>query len=173
MSVTKQQTKFEYIADGSTAVFPFLCQIVNASDLIVKVEGIQVNNYRIAGLNNPLGVKIVFNNAPIKGSQVILEHVTQSNLSNISNDVIDDTNIMVKHSFTDAIVRTLHDKNADNISVKDFGAIGDGLTNEDNVFRKIEETLKDKLIDLCGLTYLVTKVYTGNKYCNEIGRAHV
>ena len=170
MSVSKQQTKIEYIADGSTAVFPFLCQIVNASNLIVKVKGIQVNNYRIAGLNNPLGVKIVFNNAPIKGSQVILEHVTQSNLSNISNDVIDDTNIMVKHSFPDAIVRTLHDKNADNISVKDFGAIGDGLTNEDNVFRKIEETLKDKLIDLCGLTYLVTKVYTGNKYCNGFFR---
>lgn len=41
-----------------------------------------------------------------------------------------DALIGVKQPFTGAVARTQHDKNAESVSVKDFGAVGDGTTDD-------------------------------------------
>lgn len=50
--------------------------------------------------------------------------------SDTSNAANGDALIGVKQPFTGATARTQHDKNADFISVKDFGAKGDGVTDD-------------------------------------------
>lgn len=72
MSVGNQQIQYEYIADGSTVVFPFSCRVVYASDLIVMVDGTPVNNYRVDGLNQKHGGNVVFYVAPVANSRVLL-----------------------------------------------------------------------------------------------------
>ena len=112
------------------------------------------------------------NSGGIGGGKWVLvgDSSIKTNIANTDDEKLGDAMLGVKQPFFGAIARTQHDKNADNISIKDFGAIGDGVTNEDAIFRHIEDTLKDKLIDLCGLTYSVTAPYTGNKYCNGFFR---
>lgn len=46
------------------------------------------------------------------------------------DDGLGDSLIAVKQPFTGAIARTQHDKNQEVMSVKDFGAIGDGVTDD-------------------------------------------
>lgn len=72
MSVGNQQIQYEYIADGSTVVFPFSCRVVYASDLIVMINGIKVNNYSIEGLNQQHGGNVVFHAPPKAKSRILV-----------------------------------------------------------------------------------------------------
>lgn len=45
-----------------------------------------------------------------------------------------DSLVAVKQPFTGAVARTQHDKNTDTLSVKDFGAIGDGVADDTEAF---------------------------------------
>lgn len=64
------------------------------------------------------------------------------------------------------VARTQAEKNSDTISVKDIGAVGDGVTNDTPAFTKLELVRSNVSIDLQGLTYNVTTVPTGNLYHN-------
>ena len=72
MSVSNQRVQYEYIADGDTVVFPFSCRVVYASDLIVMVNGVRVNNYSVEGINQPHGGNVVFHTPPASNSRVFL-----------------------------------------------------------------------------------------------------
>jgi len=47
-----------------------------------------------------------------------------------SEKLVDDSRIAVQQKIKDATVRSQHDKNADTVNVKDFGAKGDGVTDD-------------------------------------------
>uniref|UniRef100_UPI001FF0CAEC phage tailspike protein n=2 Tax=Erwiniaceae TaxID=1903409 RepID=UPI001FF0CAEC len=47
-----------------------------------------------------------------------------------SEKLVDDSRIAVLQKIKDATVRSQHDKNADTVNVKDFGAKGDGVTDD-------------------------------------------
>lgn len=72
MAINEQPIAFEYIADGDTTTFPFSCRVIYETDLIVQVNGVQVFNFTITGLNNPEGGNIVFEKAPIKNNVVLI-----------------------------------------------------------------------------------------------------
>ncbi len=48
----------------------------------------------------------------------------------------------------------------------DFGAVGDGVTNDELAFAKIEAVIVNHPIDLCNKTYVVDNVKTKNQYFN-------
>lgn len=55
-------------------------------------------------------------------------------LADTTNVVMGDALIGVKQPFTGSVVRTQHSKNTDVVSVKDFGAVGDGITDDSAAF---------------------------------------
>lgn len=72
MAINEQPIEFEYIADGKTTIFPFLCRVIYESDLKVYLNGNQVFNYQITGVNNQSGGNVVFSSPPEQGSTVLL-----------------------------------------------------------------------------------------------------
>jgi hypothetical protein len=62
--------------------------------------------------------------------------------------------------------RTLAARFADGITPKDFGANGNGTTDDTSAFTALEAKVTGRDVDLEGLTYLVTTRPTGNNYIN-------
>ena len=62
--------------------------------------------------------------------------------------------------------RTQEQKNKENISAQDYGAVGNGTTNDSAAFTNLELEYTGRTIDLLGKTYLVNSVPTGNNYIN-------
>src|SRR5690606_36039718 len=62
--------------------------------------------------------------------------------------------------------RTQEDKNKELISAQDFGAIGDGVTNDTQAFVELESVYKGQTIDLQGRTYNLTNWFSANTYVN-------
>lgn len=56
--------------------------------------------------------------------------LVRSDNANTSNQALGDALIGVNQPFAGAVARTQHDKNIEWVSVKDFGAIGDGVTDD-------------------------------------------
>lgn len=67
---------------------------------------------------------------------------------------------------TGAVDRTVENKLREIVSVEDFGAVGDGVTNDTAAFDKLESDVSGSRIDLLGKTYLVTSAPKANTYVN-------
>lgn len=63
-----------------------------------------------------------------------------------SGVIVDDSNIPVIQPFTGTVSRTQHDKNAELVSVKDFNAKGDGITDDSDAIHAALATGKRVLI---------------------------
>ena len=66
-----------------------------------------------------------------------------------------DALIAVKQPYTNSVARTQHDVNADYISVKDFGAVGDGVTNDTDAIQAAIVYGKDNKVKV----YIPSGVY--------------
>lgn len=66
-----------------------------------------------------------------------------------------------------SVPRTAQDKMRERITPPDFGAIGDGVTNDTAAFVKLETDHPERLeIDMLGKTYYVDAPFYGHKYYN-------
>lgn len=61
---------------------------------------------------------------------VTASSVDMGSLANTDSEALGDALIGVKQPYTGAVARTQHDKNAEYVSVMDFGAKGDGVTDD-------------------------------------------
>lgn len=77
-----------------------------------------------------------------------------------------DAIVRVKQPVSGSIVRTQHEKNAENITVADAGAAGDGVTDDTEAFALFETWLAGQVVDLRGLSFAVSSVPIGNRYTN-------
>jgi hypothetical protein len=94
-----------------------------------------------------------------------------ADFANTSNVAKGDALVGFKQSnaagvLTGAVAGTVHTKLQEFISAKDFGAVGDGVTNETSVFATLESGTTGKAIDLLNGIYLVNSVPVGNNYYN-------
>lgn len=62
--------------------------------------------------------------------------------------------------------RTQRAKNKERITAQDFGAVGDGVTDDTTAFTNLEVSYTKQRIDLLGKVYKVSKDFTGNTYYN-------
>lgn len=103
----------------------------------------------------------------VNGSDyLVLDQPDKTVKSTVSNFL---TNIGVVAAGSDT-PRTLADRFADVFNVKDFGAIGDGVTDDTLAFSKLEEVHSGKEVNLGGKTFKVTKWFEGNVYKNGFFR---
>lgn len=80
MPVLQQVPANDYVANGSVTSFPYTFQVLNASDLAVYVNGIQVTvGFTLAGIGNAAGGSVTFAVAPMNGSSVRLVRATTVN----------------------------------------------------------------------------------------------
>jgi hypothetical protein len=62
--------------------------------------------------------------------------------------------------------RSLADRFADNVNPLNYGAVGNGTTNDTNAFTALENAHTGKMVDLLGRNYRVSTSPTGNTYYN-------
>ncbi len=87
--------------------------------------------------------------------------ILRRDLADSSNTSMGDALVSVKQPLTGAVARTQHAKNADMISVKDFGAIGDDTTDDwaalQAAFDTVNTSQGGSIYFPCG-TYKITKM---------------
>lgn len=93
--------------------------------------------------------------APVSGSASALA----LDLANTSDSTKGDALLGVKQPFTGAFARTQHDKNAEFVSIKDFGAVGDGVTDDTAALTAALAASKHVVVP-SGLTPLISSTVT-------------
>jgi len=78
----------------------------------------------------------------------------------------DSTDIDYTHSATGAVERTLQSKLEDTVSVKDFGAVGDGVTDDSSSIRDAFDAAANKVVYFPPATYIVSQEGSDN-WCIE------
>jgi hypothetical protein len=104
------------------------------------------------------------------GGSVVASDFAQD-LASTSDNAKGDALVGFKQSnsagfITGAAARTVNAKLQETISAADFGAVGDGATNDTTAFSLFETGTKGQSVDLLGLIYLVNAVPNGNDYYN-------
>ena len=135
-------TSFNLTAN-STAVFP-----LNAESLTISLGGVIQEPQTAYTINTATGV-ITFASAPAAGTtfygvlqsrlplnaaSVTLGDSTVTNAKVNSAAAISATKLSFTQTGTGAVARTVDSKLKDVVSVKDFGAVGDGTTNDTTAF---------------------------------------
>ena len=95
-----------------------------------------------------------------------LVDVFAASLANTADAAKGDALVGVKQPYAGATAQTQHRKNLDNITALDFGAIGDGTTNDTAAFLALETAVPLASIDLQGKTHKVDAQPTGCIYSN-------
>jgi hypothetical protein len=65
-----------------------------------------------------------------------------------------------------AVDRTVEDRLQERVSPLDYGAAGDGVTDDSLKFAALEANISGQIVDLLGLSYVVGAYPTGNVYVN-------
>ena len=112
---------------------------------LLDVNGVQQANFpmdNISSISTNISAGLAASTTISQGQGVVGFNSTLSYpLGTLPGDLSDTTNIIngdaligVLQPFTGAVARTQHSKNADILSVKDFGAVGDGITDDTAAF---------------------------------------
>tara|TARA_R110000764_G_scaffold144137_1_gene231980 strand:- start:176 stop:3034 length:2859 start_codon:yes stop_codon:yes gene_type:complete len=147
-----------YSGDGSTVAFTLATAPAGENNTQVYVSGVyqQKDTYSVSG------VTLTFSAAPPSGTNNI-EVVTISTLALGETDA---SLVTYTPAGTGAVERTVQSVLRDTVSVTDFGAVGDGATNDTAAFTALEVSNSGRYVDLNGLVYVVTAIPTEAKYYN-------
>ena len=92
---------------------------------------------------------------PVPNSGIDVVNALRADL--VSEDLEQGDNLLtVKQPLTGSVIRTQHSKNADIVSVKDFGAVGDGVTDDSDSFIAAINSSAKKIVIPDG-NYIISK----------------
>jgi len=112
-----------YTGDGTTTSFVLSADPVTLGNIDVSVDG---QTY-VPGVDHTLvGQNLVFTVAPADGAEILARY-GQGIASGVSGDALD---ISYQPAGVGAELTTTQDKLREFVSVKDFGAVGDGVTDD-------------------------------------------
>lgn len=95
-----------------------------------------------------------------------ITHYTENELVEVIKDIVSKIKTLADKNITTWSGLTQEEKNKELISAQDYGAKGDGLSDDTQAFTDLEAMYQGKIIDLQGKTYYVTQDFKGNRYTN-------
>ncbi|WP_353622612.1 glycosyl hydrolase family 28-related protein [Citrobacter sp. Cf140] len=96
----------------------------------------KANNVQLLAAMRALFLDTSQNGADIQDKALFLQNLQLTDTDDPKGSGISDSRVAVVQPFSDAVIRTQHDKNAEQLSVKDFGAKGDGVTDDTVALQK-------------------------------------
>ena len=133
---TKAETDSTFAKKASTVAGYGITDTYIKSEVDTKILNKSVNSLSLDNADT-LSLKLADNTT----KTVSLTSVFTNNIEK----GIDDSNVKVKQPFIGSVERSLHDKNNDTISVKDFGAKGDGITDDTQALQNWLNALSSKV----------------------------
>lgn len=145
----------DFIGDGVTVNYTLTGAVLVAAAADVFIDGVyqSKNNYSITG-----GV-LTFTTAPPNLSEI---EVVSAGVNNVGGT--NATNVVFNSGFTGAINRTAQAKMAEMPSVKDFGAVGNGVTNDAAAFTAAWAATAPQAVYVPAGSYAITGTVTGKFY---------
>ncbi len=144
-----------FLGNGTTTSFALTNDPATIANLDVSVGGVvQVPNvdYLLTGQN------VVFTTAPPNGVTILVRYGQA--LGSVPSDAGD---ISFLQAGTGAVARTAQSKLRDVVSVKDFGAVGDGVTDDTAAIKAAADALTSgQTLDFSKGTYLISQSGAGS-----------
>ena len=144
-----------YTGNGSTTVYAMSYEPFIKDNTQVYIDGVyqNKNGYSI------VGTTLTFSEAPPLNSAI--EVVVARSLTTAATDA---ANVNYTQGGTGSVNRTVETKLQETVSVKDFGAVGDGVTDDTAAFTAAVATGKVVLIPEASASYQVTGTFSGNTF---------
>jgi len=145
----------DFTGDGSTVVFSLSASPSTKNATNVYIDGVYQSkeNYDVSGST------LTFSTAPPLNSAIEVVTQESSIIGGASSQQITYT-----QGGAGSVTRTVQSRLRDSVSVKDFGAIGDGVTDDTAAFTAAVATGKVVLIPEASASYQVTGTFSGNTF---------
>jgi len=112
----------QFTGDGSTTSFVLSAAPANKTNVIVEVDGVvqQTSSYSVSGST------LTFTEAPYNGAAIETRIISNTGTLNSAQA----ENVSFYQTGSGAVTRDVQSKIRETVSVKDFGAVGDGITDD-------------------------------------------
>ena len=141
-----------FVGDGATVAYTLSTTVLLTATANVFIDGVyqSKNNYGISGTT------LTFSTAPPYLSAI---EVVAAGVNNIG--YINAVNTVFNNALTGAVNRTAQAKMAEMPSVKDFGAVGDGVTNDTAAFNAAWSATAPQAVYVPAASYVISGTVTG------------